>query len=119
MSSITRGEALARAGAVTASAMLLVALAGCAGNPGSNGTELHQDRASKQSAAAGASAELQGERLAAQAAAQVQAPAAASGTNAAEAQGMRLAEYAESLAGSGSGSGSGGASWAEHRGIEE
>ncbi|MFF2496568.1 hypothetical protein [Agromyces sp. NPDC058064] len=105
MSSVTRGTAVA------AGAMLLIALAGCAGGPGSNEAELHQERTGRQSAAAAASADLQGERLAAQAAAQ--AGAAETGTNAAAMQGARLAEYAETLAGSG------GASWAEHRGIED
>ncbi|WP_157432155.1 hypothetical protein [Agromyces italicus] len=106
MSSVIRGAAAA------ASAMLLVALVGCAGNPGSSEAELHQERTHKQSAAARSSADLQGERLAGQAAAQAAAPARA-GTNAAEMQGARLAEYAETYAGSG------GASWAEHRGIED
>ena len=106
MSSVTRGAAVA------ASAMLLVALAGCAGTPASSEAELHQERTTRQSAAARGSADLQGERLAAQAAAQAAGPAGA-GTSAAETQGARLAEYAETL------TGSGGASWAEHRGIED
>lgn len=115
MMSVTRGAAVA------ASAMLLVALAGCAGSAGSTEAELHQDRTSRDSAHDVAAADVQGKRLAEQAQANAAAAVGTTvGTDAADAQGARLTGYAASLAESGhTFVAPDRSSWAEHRGIDD
>ncbi|MFF2271797.1 hypothetical protein ACFVTX_05970 [Agromyces sp. NPDC058136] len=115
--SVTRGATVA------ASAMLLVALAGCAGNAGTTQAEaeLHQERTSRDSAHDVAAADVQGKRLAEQAQANAAAAVGTTvGTDAADAQGARLAGYAASLAESGRAFvAPDRATWAEHRGVDD
>lgn len=120
MSPVTEGTTATRGTALTATALLVVALAGCAGGPASNEAELHQDRTSRDSANDSAAASLQGKRLTEQAEAQGAASSAVASVGAADAQGARLAEYAERLAATGGEFVAPDRStWAEHRGIED
>jgi hypothetical protein len=82
--------------AALGAALLVIALGGCAGAAGTaESFELHQERARPASGAQ--ATEMQGKRLAGYADA-----SAAAGDVAADAQGDRLAEYAEASAAAGS-----------------